>query len=130
MVGVKWIHMYCVYRRVHFHHVHEFLYLEHGQCSSGRKYPTEIQDLKCRMCPERIIDGTPRYIAHPAADTQIQVDKPLFSRRAPAIARTSRLPTSTLLDMFGLQLFRRLFSHNPFARTKLSILQKSSLVGP
>jgi hypothetical protein len=67
-----------VYRHVHFPHVHECLYPALEYCWGYRSITvarTEIQDLECRMCLERIADGAERFVAHPDATTQTQVNK-------------------------------------------------------
>jgi hypothetical protein len=66
--GVSMYRMYRMYRHAHFHHINENLYLGVDD-SWGRRnivvLRTEIQDLECRMCLERIADCVPRFVAHP-----------------------------------------------------------------
>jgi hypothetical protein len=58
---------YCVYRHVRFQHVNERLYpgLEHcwGRWSIV-VWLRENQNLKCRMCLERIANGAPRFVVY------------------------------------------------------------------
>jgi hypothetical protein len=59
--------MYRVDRHVHFHHIQECLYLGSGDRWDRRGIDaswTEIQDLECRMCLERIADCVPRVVVH------------------------------------------------------------------
>jgi hypothetical protein len=78
------IQMYCVYRHVHLHHVHECLYL--GLDLRWHYWvlytsPLEIQDLESRMRLERIVDCVPSFAAHGIENImKIQVNKtPVFA---------------------------------------------------
>jgi hypothetical protein len=75
-VTVKQTH--CVYRHVHFQRLQKRLYPGRREQWSGhrsiREIHTKIQDFECRMCLERITDGVPLFVAHPAK-TKIQVNE-------------------------------------------------------
>jgi hypothetical protein len=92
MAAITGIQTYRVHRCVHFHHVHKCLYPGDDHCGGRRRIHerptrrccrgrriherrTQIQDLKCRMCLERITDGSPRYVVRNEATTKKQVNK-------------------------------------------------------
>jgi hypothetical protein len=123
MLAIAFSHMYGVYRYAAFQHVRECLYPGLDHLWGRRSIDAETQDLECRMCLEIIADYVPCFVAH-RKGPKIQFNKAfvfLFMARAPAIARPCRLPSSELLEILGVKLFRRLFPRNPSAIAKLAV---------
>jgi hypothetical protein len=63
-------------------------------------------------CVLRESQTAPHVLSLTQQKPRFQSTRPLISRRAPATARTSWLPSSRLPKMRGFKLFRRLFPRN------------------
>jgi hypothetical protein len=66
VLAILSMHMYGVYRYVHFQHVHEPLYpcCEH-RWGQWRMCRPKLHSLESRVCLERIADCVPSFVAYP-----------------------------------------------------------------